>query len=306
MALEFETNVIYECRGEAAARVYVVAAPTTEIDRETLAPFRISGYVVGPTCVYSSTLQARIPLTHRGVTTWGGRTVITAEAVVPDPCYWSMELPFLYRAVGEISGAEQVGRSLDEIFGMRAVDVVRNKLALNGKIWVPRCVRRSVVVGDAPLSLWRDTDTTMSVDEPDDALLAEASRTGVGVVVRLGSAGNGSKSSLRSIAKYPAALVVALPNTAEADPTEFRNLIFAQQFDLEPGLRMVAPWARAFVLECSGERNPYNIATSATIDPRPWIPQRNTGKRTLLEARKACDELQADLAEICDPAGYIV
>ena len=34
MGLEFETTVVYECRGEASARVHLVAAPTTESPTE--------------------------------------------------------------------------------------------------------------------------------------------------------------------------------------------------------------------------------------------------------------------------------
>jgi hypothetical protein len=310
MALEFETSVVYECRGEASARVYFVAAPTTDIDRETLSTFRITGHIIGPTCLYSSTLQARIPLTHRGITTWGGRSAVSAEAVVPDPCYWSSELPFLYRAVGTIAGAEQGGIAWDEKFGMRAVDVVKNKFALNGKIWVPRSVRRSVVLGDAPLSLWRETDTTMSADDPDENLLTEASRTGVYVIARIGVPELEAPGQLRKVAKYPAALIAGLNVLVNPDPALVRSVVLAVESCPMPNY-LISGWddeepAKAYVLESSGVRNPYNIAEKVLSKSSPVLVQRNTGKRTLVDARKACDELQADLAEICDPAGYIV
>jgi hypothetical protein len=310
MALEFETTVVYECRGEANARVFFVAVPTTDIDRQTLATFRISGHVVGPTCLYSSTLQARIPLAHRGVTTWGGGPAITAEAVVPDPCYWSSELPFLYRAVGSIAGGEQGQDTFDESFGMRAVDVVRKKFALNGKVWVPRSVRRSVVLGDAPLSLWRETDTTMSADDPDENLLAEASRTGVYVIARIGVPEIEATGQLRRIAKYPAVLIAGINVLVNPEPSLVRSVVLAVESCRMPNY-VISGWgererARAYVLESSGVRNPYNIAERVVGESSPVLVQRNTGKRTLGDARKACDELQADLAEICDPAGYIV
>ena len=308
MGLEFETTVVYECRGEANARVYFVATPTTDVDRESLSTLRVSGHVVGPTCLYSSTLQARIPLAHRGVTTWGGRSAITAEAVVPDPCYWSSELPFLYRAVGAIAGAEQGETGFDQVFGMRAIDVVRNKFALNGKIWVPRSVRNSVVVGEAPLALWRETDTTMSVDDPDDELLAEASRTGVNVLASFHAPDRTLLDRIRRLAKFPALMIASIDylTVAEPDSSEFPNLILADPIGVGEGEYVIPTWRKAAVLDGSGVRNPYNIANGVVRDPIPVIVRRNTGKRSLADARKACDELQTDLAEICDPAGYIV
>jgi hypothetical protein len=305
MALEFETSVVYECRGEANARVYFVAVPTKEIDDDTLASYRISGHVTGPTCLYSSTLQARIPLAHRGLTKRGSRTAIVAEAVVPDPCYWSTDLPFLYRLVGTIQCGEGEVIPFEQTFGMRDLRVVRNKFALNEKIWVPRAVRKNVVIGDAPLSLWRETETTMSVDDPDDTLLEEAGRLGVCILANLREPDRTLLDRLRRISQFPSVMVTSIDcMTVDPDPSEVPNLILSQSADLPNNV--IAPWRRALILQCSGVRNPYNIAQIVALDPIPVIIKRQTGMRSLADARNACDELQADLAEICDPAGYIV
>jgi hypothetical protein len=115
---------------------------------------------------------------------------------------------------------------------------------------------------------------------------------------------------LVGVAKHPAALFAVFEGPAEPDTSVLKNLVLTQESAFGPnGVQALwageQEWSKAFVLNSSGERNPYNIAQHVSKS-EPVLVQRNTGKRSLLEARQACDELQADLAEICDPAGYIV
>ena len=57
----------------------------------------LRGHVTGPFCDRAQTLPATLPL--RAIE-HGDQ--LLAEAVVPDPCFWTPELPFQYRVQIEI------------------------------------------------------------------------------------------------------------------------------------------------------------------------------------------------------------
>src|SRR5690606_20877305 len=57
------------------------------------AALRLTGTIEGPTSRYARTLPAVTRITG-GVAGDG----ILAEAILPEPCFWSPELPYLYRA----------------------------------------------------------------------------------------------------------------------------------------------------------------------------------------------------------------
>lgn len=304
----FDTTVFYESQGEALARAFVLAAPRESVDREELATWRIDGRVVGPTCRYSSTLQARIPLAHRGLMPWGDRLAIAAEAAIPDPCYWSTELPFLYRAIGEIVIDSTTRVPIDQTFGMRTLSIVRKKIALNGKLWVPRGVRREVVVGNAPLELWRETDTVMVVDDPDEELCREASEIGVLIIARSSQNEPASLNVCQRLGRHPSVVIISLNANGFAESGMHRiapNSLFAQTFDVFRDLIVVARDSQLGLFEF--QKHEQDACTSlADSDPKPAVFLRGTGKRSLVEARAACDRLQADLAGKCDAAGFIV
>src|SRR3954471_17984228 len=54
---------------------------------------QITGILTGPFCEYAQTLAATIPFVDAGP----GKSSL-AQAIVPDPCFWTPELPYLYRA----------------------------------------------------------------------------------------------------------------------------------------------------------------------------------------------------------------
>jgi hypothetical protein len=311
MALEFETSVVYECRGEASARVYLVAAPTTDVDRETLAKFRISGNVVGPNCHYSSTLQAKIPLAHRGLTMWGDRPAITAEAIVPDPCYWSTELPFLYRAIGRIDVGEADKFEVDQTFGMRDLSVVRNRLVFNGKVWVPRIVLQSEVPADTPLEAWRETDTVMFASKPTDESLRAASQLGVAVVMPHANGGSIGIADLRRMSRFPC---VAIVKTEEQNSIEAvwrsaaPNLLLARWYD-ERAVAANGDETDLFFVPVYEDGRPFegHMKEWPASFRRPLIPVLPL-PRTMppAEARGACDQLQRIMVGKYDASGYAV
>ena len=85
---------------DAVARVYA-RLPCDE----TTTGSQLTGELIGPECRFAQTLSARIPFQDRGP----GESLL-AEAVVPDPCFWTPELPMLYKARIERKGPEVVGQ----------------------------------------------------------------------------------------------------------------------------------------------------------------------------------------------------
>lgn len=301
--MQFEWTVFFGDAADAEARVYVLATPIgADADASALDGLKFIGRVEGPKCRYSHTLPARIPVRFRGVRTTAGHSELVGEAIVPDPNMWTPELPFLYRAIVEVRRGDEIVAAYEQDFGIRPLGVRGKRLVLDGKTWVPRAVRREVVVGDAPLELWRETATVMLVDDPDDELCREASEIGVVLFARIFKAGPNLPDTIRKLGRFPAVTAIVVSSSIivpEIDPTLARNALLVQELVAERGVIGYSEWARAFSwsigrLDCVG------------WELGPALVQRGTGKRSLVEAREACDRLQADLAGKCDPAGYIV
>ena len=81
----------------AAARVYA-SLQTDDLPRNCA----LSGSIRGPFCRYASTLQSSASLVSRSHN--GG---LLAEAVLPDPCFWTPDLPHLYRVQVELAAGQR-------------------------------------------------------------------------------------------------------------------------------------------------------------------------------------------------------
>src|SRR5437762_11436315 len=52
--------------------------------------------LIGPFCDFAETLPLKVPFVQLG--SEPGSDALIAEAILPDPNFWTPELPFLYRA----------------------------------------------------------------------------------------------------------------------------------------------------------------------------------------------------------------
>lgn len=311
MSLEFETTVFTAPQGEALAKVYVVAVPTRDVTDDELAAYRLSGNIIGPRCKYSSTLQTKIPFRHRGFTPCGYRTALLAEAVVPDPCYWSSELPFLYRAVGEVTGDVAGPQSFDQTFGIRSIGTSRNRFTLNDKVWVPRIVSRREVTTDTPLAAWRETDTTMLVSNYEEGLLQDADATGVLLAVHVADGGRQGLSDLMRLSRHPSVAIVLIESHHPIPAlwrTVAQNVLFVRSYH-RPTEGEATDETDAYYLPCYEDGRPFEgTAPAWPSDSRrpclPWLPLPD--KMSLPDARARCDQLQRALAGVTDVAGYFV
>jgi hypothetical protein len=83
-------------------------------------PITLRGTLRGPYCETARTLPAEFPFHDLSPT-----RPLTAEAIVPDPCLWSPELPHFYRAdVEAVRGAQVMAEYHGEI-GLRSTTPIR-------------------------------------------------------------------------------------------------------------------------------------------------------------------------------------
>ncbi len=115
---------------------------------------------------------------------------LLAEAVVPDPCFWTPELPFLYRAEIELRrGAELLWRC-ERLLGIRRLGVRGQSLFFDGKRFVLRgAMRPPMGSGEWGMgndeAFARESWTALVVPEPSDEVCELASRRGVLLVADL-------------------------------------------------------------------------------------------------------------------------
>src|SRR5690606_7240910 len=119
------------------------------------------------TCRYSRTLPGRVPLVDLGP----GEHLL-ARAVLPDPCFWSPALPFLYRIQVEVVRGGQVVATATHSLGIRMFGAAGNDLRLEGKRWVARGVYGQSPPSSA-LPAMHDARLIACCSDPDEAFCCE-------------------------------------------------------------------------------------------------------------------------------------
>lgn len=283
----------------AAARVYARLADESMTDNCCL-----TGRVIGPTCPYSHTLSATIPLRAKSARESAGGALL-AEAVVPDPCFWTTELPFLYRVELELRRGDEVLASAQRLLGIRRLGVHGRRLIFEGRGWGARGVDVREVP-ERPLAAWRAADLAMIVEQPDDALCAEASRLGVLLIAELAGEDESLAADLRRLARWPAVAMAMLPAGVPFEPSlrkVARNLLVAERVQ-GSGFRVQDFKADVWVCE---DETAERIAATAQETLLPVLAWRRAGWRDeLADARRECDLLQRDLANTGEFAGFLV
>jgi hypothetical protein len=286
---------------DAVARVYA-SSPRAGLPPDA----RLGGQLVGPHCRYSQTLPARISFADRGP----GETLL-AEAVVPDPCFWTPELPFTYIAELRLEhgGSAPSGRgqgesavnSTRQVFGIRRLGTHQRSIYLDAKRFVIRGFCRPAIDDDA-LGEARKLSAALLTVDVSEALCREATEAGILLVVDL-TQKNQPIDALTRLARWPAVALIVL----DADPPQSgelraaaRNTLFAQRIVNDEPVRL-APWAKCILWQIDSQHLPQRPPDSDL----PLIVYRpRDSDATIKEARAACDQLQADLAPLGDFAGY--
>ncbi len=263
-------------------------------------PLQLTGSVSGPRCEYARTLKASVPLNELP-----SRSGLLAEAIVPDPCFWTSDLPFLYDARLELRQGGKVVGSDAQSLGIRPLGVRGRRVVFDGRVWVLRAVARSRV-RETELAVWRSAATAMFVDDPSEELCREASRLGVLLVAQFSGDSAPLLEKLDRLARWPAVLMAVLPSDISTSTdlrAVARNLLLAAHFCDMPAKSPPA-WAHAAVCEAVDINQVVRLATGC---PLPVIVLRPAASQaTVRHARAECDLLQRELASRGDFAGYIV
>jgi hypothetical protein len=260
----------------------------------------LAGTVRGPRCLHAQTLPATAKFVNQGP----GPTLL-AEAILPDPCCWSPDLPAIYDLeVQLLCGGKVVGTERREL-GLRRLGVRGRDLFLDGKRWVLRGVSTFSTKEQLP-RVWHDASAAYVCDDSNSERLSEASQWGAVAIVHLDCAADEIARRLRDLARYPGIAMAVLfhPLPAHFEKSQVApNLLLAEWFKHFDARSVVQPWADV-VFVSADERDHIRAALAV---PKPVVAARYLeSPLPLAEARAACDALQRDLAPIGQCAGYVV
>ena len=259
----------------------------------------IAGRLHGPRCEYSRTLSAEYPLRQiAGV----------AEVFVPEPCYWTPSLPFLYELSLAIRTGDGKVREYSQPVGLRRWAAAGANFRLNGR----RTVLRGASVDTIAPEQLADVhlaEATLIVLNPNAALCAAASRLGVSLIADLRAVPHNLAQSLAQLSWSPAVLLVLLDACQLASPP-LRNHAPSQ-----------LPLAQCLTAMAANtdlaQRQPDVLAVELEANQRPPAWLSDSGKPIIVmrrgqtytsftDARRDCDRLQAELVPQFDLAGYFV
>jgi len=289
----------------AEARVYA-RLPNSEVFGDT--QIEIAGNLIGPSCDFAHTLPARIPFVQRR-----SDARLLAEAVIPDPCFWVPELPFLYRAELELRAGGAPAATINQFVGIRRLGIRGKSLFFDGKRFVLRGIHREFEISNLkskePDSTFaRESWTALVVQSPDDDVCDFASRRGILLVADQTQADSSLSTlvpELRRLARWPAAAIAVIASDANL-PAETHdiapNLLLAQQINATEPMNLQS-WARLVFAEVS---NPADFARKTADCTLPIAAVRRVAHGSAEQSRAACDTLQRDLAAYDDFAGYVV
>jgi hypothetical protein len=236
----------------------------------------------GPRCERAHTLPATFQANQSGT------------LLVTDPCYWTPQLPFLYDVELSLQLADGTTTTWKHTVGLRRWEIDGRNLFRERR----RIVLRAVAVAEfdvADLAAAVEAEMALVVLDPSEAFLQRASELGVPIVADL----RGLSPSLTSYTWQPSVVLVLL-DKATPKPHAIKTASVAR-----PACGFAAnTWPDAITIELSNSERP--PAWAATCE-KPLIAIRRQGAYAeLAEARRACDQLQADLAPQFNLAGYFV
>ncbi|HEX5105262.1 MAG TPA: hypothetical protein VFV87_15690 [Pirellulaceae bacterium] len=275
------------------ARAYVYARLPRPADAEGLT---LSGQVRGPRCKLAQTLPTTSPLVDLGP----GPTLL-ARALVPDPVFWSPDLPAIYDVTVNLLRGTEILATAQRQIGLRSLGVRDRDLLLNGKRWVLRGVSADSTTS-RNVTDWHDA-AAVYVHDDSPVALRVASESGVlAMSVVLGEHLNWR---IRLLANYPA-VAICVPDRLPADFRKAQavpNLILAQRLSRDATLTR-QPWADV-VLVTADDTDLVRQAV-ASIDAPIIAARYRRPPADIATARAACDALQRDLAPLGQFAGYVV
>jgi hypothetical protein len=293
--------------GEATAshaRLYVRATENAG-QGDALQVTGLTGSMTGPQCRYARTLPTCYSL--RPLETSAD---LLAELVVPDPCFWTPQMPLLYRLDMRLQGMAGETQVISQLVGIRRWGVDRAALRLEGR----RTVLRGVETGPGyltrqQLATAHDEQLTLIMHQVDDAFCEEASRVGVALVADLRGTGDAAAMARELVraSRWPAVLLAVVEESRVISTQSLpAGLPVLHPLDISSGkvASKIASWADGVLVEMvNSDRLPDWLAT---LDKPVLAIRRDQQDVCLATVRRTCDRLQSDLAPQFDLAGYFI
>lgn len=293
--------------GDASANRATIYARLRDVP--TGEGYQLSGYLRGPHSLYSNTLPSTIRFLDAGP----GETVLS-KALLPDPCYWTPELPFLYDVHLEVRRGEETVATLDRTLGIRNFGPRGKFFYQDGKRWVMRGAFRAPAM-TFDLRDWHQAPLTLVESCPADEICDEASRVGVMILAVLQHDRHDFEREMRRLARHAAVAIVALDVGTPGVPLPTGlsqlapNLLVARFAKVHHHAFRPAEAASEISALLGIMKQPDSFARLVESQTVPVIAYRSlsdTDRARPHVAREKCDRLQAELAPFGDFAGYIV
>lgn len=279
----------------------------TAFDWELVPSFSASLH--GPACAYARTLPARYHAAAPLGTTAHHPAAARIELVVPEPCYWTPALPFLYQL--ECRWRDGSGRECEEVraVGLRRFIARRDSLYWNGERIVLRGAHVAAITAEMALEA-RSAEVALLVPGPSEEQCNLADLHGLPVIADVRESDPDVADLLR-LASHPS-VTMALIDGNQIEPDDLHQLPAGALFavatypadDSTLSSQTMPEWSSVIAVELEpGMRPPTWVASHG----KPVIAIRPQGAYADLQAaRTACDHLQAALAPEFDLAGYFV
>jgi len=267
-------------------------------------PDRLEASIEGPFSDLSVTLPARTRFRSAGP----GATLLW-KANLPDPCFWTPDLPVWYRVRASHTALD---RHLDTTLAIRRLGHRDRDFIWNARRYVFRSI--DIPQDTEDVSEWwntlRNSGTSLRLEPSHTRRLELASRWGVPVLLDVRFQGSSGVDCVREALQYPAVAVALLAQ----DQWEW----IARWKHEAPNVLLAGWWSRA-------APNSYP-PPALGLDALAFTPTSQTELATLLaqtslpliacsskphrysieQARAECDRLQRDLAPYTRLAGYCV
>lgn len=258
----------------------------------------LAGTVRGPNAPDTRTLPTTVPLGDRGE----GDTLL-ASCSIPDPTFWTTQLPGTYNVEIQLRRDGQVIETVKRTLAIRFFGASGRNLVWESKRWVLRGVSTERNVGEE-VAAFRDNAGVLVVKDPSVELLSEASMAGVLLAVELHT--ECAATELRRLSRWPAVAITIIPTGCDVTDNmreAATNLLFAERIEVNKASQPAA-WAQVSFFDAT---HAAEFASILTQWPLPIVAERRlNGDYTLIEARRECDHLQRDLVSVGDFAGYVV
>jgi hypothetical protein len=262
---------------------------------------RLAGIVRGPRAEGVRTLPTTVPLVDVGP----GDSML-ARAIVPDPSFWSPDVPAVYDVEVELCDESGVVEAATCQLGIRQFGARGTSWFLGGRRWV----LRGLIMDDLPtekVDVFRSTNTSVVSFDPSEEMCDAASRLGIVLVPFLQGDELRIQQELRRLSRWPA-VTMAIIDCEELVETDLKflapNVELVQLRHEAAAETPDSKWATALAGYADDPVRFQSLFGSSTVPVlaiRPVDPKMDVSDR-----RAMCDRLQRDLAPIGDFAGYIV